>query len=102
MLIEPISGLLIDKKRLSNISTRGQVTITVSRQAVIDAGFTPGEEVNVVFGKKKIVIVNDIAELLTDLKGVYDKSGKKVIGEESVVGEVNYVRGITDDAKISG
>lgn len=89
MLIE-LSGLLIDKKRLSNITTRGQVTITVNRQAVIDAGFTPGEEVNIVFGKKKIVIVNDISELLTDLKGVYDK---KVIGDESVTGEVDYIKG---------
>lgn len=92
MLIEPVSGLLIDKKKLSNISTRGQVTITVSRQAVIDAGFIPGEEVNVVFAKNKIVIINDIAELMTELKGVYDKNGKKVIGRESAIGEVDYLR----------
>lgn len=95
MLIEPVSGLLIDKKKLSIISGRGQVSITVSRQALIDAGFTPGEEVNVVFGKKKIVIVNDITELLTDLQGVYDKSGRKVIGDESASGEVDYIKGVS-------
>jgi hypothetical protein len=85
MLIEPISGLLIDKKKLSKISGRGQVTITLSEQALIDAGFVPGEEVNIVFGKKKIVITNDIKELMTDLKGIFKGN---VIGEDSAIGDV--------------
>jgi hypothetical protein len=96
MLIEPVTGLLIDRRKLSDISTRGTITISVNRQAVIDAGFKPGEDVNIIYGKKKIVIVNDVAEILADMKGMYeDKNCKKkivnVIGNELATGDA-YIK----------
>lgn len=72
----------IDLRTLSSVSGRNQSTITFNNKILEESGFTPGEYINAIFEKGKIVLVREkdiekyilekekIENLLKDTKSV--------------------------------
>lgn len=81
MLEEEMTGLLIDKKKLSYIQSRNQVVLAFNPIALKRAGFELGGDVNIIFGKNKIIITNDIREFFKNIEGLKDR---KVIDDSLV------------------
>lgn len=58
--------MFVDRKKLSDITTRDYVTLTFKKTLIRAAGFRPGQSVNIIFDNGKIIIVNDARQFVKD------------------------------------
>lgn len=51
--------IYVDRRRLSHTASRPEVILLLNRDSIINSGFKPGEDINVIYGKERITIVRD-------------------------------------------
>lgn len=86
--IDSKKRLLIDKKRIGKVSSSGQISITLNKDFLEETGLAPGDVINIFYGNRKIIIVDDLREVLKELRGCELKEleleNKKII-ESSIL-----------------
>ena len=50
--------MLVDKRTLTDVKNRNNVMLILRREDVVNVGFEPGSEINVVFESGKITLLN--------------------------------------------
>lgn len=52
--------MLVDKRTLTDVKKRNNVMLILNRDDVMNVGFEPGSDINVVFEAGKITLLKDI------------------------------------------
>jgi hypothetical protein len=62
--------ILIDKRKIGKVSEKGQIHISLNKMFLDKTGLVSGDIVNVFYGNRKIIIVDDMREILKGLEGI--------------------------------
>jgi len=62
--------ILIDKRKIGKVTEKGQIQISLNKMFLDKTGLAPGDIVNIFYGNRKIIIVDDMREILKGLEGI--------------------------------